>query len=186
MVKQSNSFPLLWRGKWAWLPLEKKLFLDHYSTVGGQTHNSKKFPALLIRVQGVTLYITVTFPRSKVEIIHLMRNCFQFWFYPFALLQKQVCDILKMEAIMYVKTRGCHATELVSELRLDPLFDQWIMKGNKSFSMTQKQHGDKAIGDKRNHVLSCIKLIPEQKKKKGKQKWIYSHKAQCNGPPLPN
>lgn len=85
---------------------------------------------------------------------------------------------------MYVKTRGCHATELVSELRLDPLFDQWIMKGNKSFSMTQKQHGDKAIGDKRNHVLSCIKLIPEQKKK-GRKNGFTVTKHSVMDPPSP-
>lgn len=39
---------------------------------------------------------------------------------PFTLLEKPVlhsCDILKIEAMMCVKNRGCHATELLSELR---------------------------------------------------------------------
>lgn len=45
------------------------------------------------------------------------------------------------------------------------------MKGNKSFSTTPQQHGDKAKGDKRSHVLECIKSIPHKKKKGGG----YSH-----------
>lgn len=45
-------------------------------------------------------------------------------------------------------------------------FDQWILKGNKSFSTTPQQHGDKAKGDKRSHVLECIKSIPHKKIKR--------------------
>lgn len=42
-----------------------------------------------------------------------------------------------------------------------------FMKGNKSFSTTPQQHGDKAKGDKRSHVLECIKSIPHKKKRWG-------------------
>lgn len=41
---------------------------------------------------------------------------------------------------MYVKDGVRHGAELLPELRLDPplFFDQRIMKGSKSFSMTPK------------------------------------------------
>lgn len=44
------------------------------------------------------------------------------------------------------------------------------MKGSKSFSVTPKQHEDKAKGNKRDLVLQRIKRIPDQKKKEREER----------------
>lgn len=44
------------------------------------------------------------------------------------------------------------------------------MKGGKSFSVTPKQHEDKAKGNKRDLVLQRIKRIPDQKKRERKER----------------
>lgn len=71
------------------------------------------------------------------------------------------CDIPKVEVKVHVNVGNATPQNALS------LLINGFMKGNKSFSTTPQQHGDKAKGDKRSHVLECIKSIPHKKKKVG-------------------
>ena len=76
-------------------------------------------------------------------------------------------------------------TSLWALLRSPLFLINGLWKGVRVLAWLQKQHVDKAEGDKRNHVLECIKWIPEKKKtckkkkkkKEKKRKGLYSHEC---------